>query len=279
MRQRVQRRLISRIAPQVAPAVAVRLARLPRPWHLRNHAKKIVHIHHRHGHTLPVSRSHEIPHAGTIAGISRVSTAGDASRENHPLREHEERASIHRLHAHAPVVALLIAMPDHRTIVEAIKQGNIAAMEQYALMDKSFPTGTYDDPGTVCWIEEAIDHGTVEAVEWMLRQGAPVDFGLDRGNGSPLHAALERTDHARLGILQLLIEAGADLHERGIHDYTPAHLAACRNDVEALRILHQAGADFSLKTGIDEYATPRGEAIAMGRGPDAVEFLTSIGAP
>jgi hypothetical protein len=53
-------------------------------------------------------------------------------------------------------------------------------------------------------------------------------------------------------------------------------MAAAWNDVAALRILHKAGADFSLRTRIDEYATPLEEAMLLGNAPEAVAYLQSI---
>jgi hypothetical protein len=54
-------------------------------------------------------------------------------------------------------------------------------------------------------------------------------------------------------------------------------MAAVRNDVEALKILHEAGADFTIRTVIDEYATPLEEAIALGNSAKAVAYLKTIG--
>jgi uncharacterized protein len=45
-----------------------------------------------------------------------------------------------------------------------------------------------------------------------------------------------------------LIVAGAPLNLKGVNDWTPAHIAATRDDVEALRILVRHGADLSIRT-------------------------------
>ena len=47
---------------------------------------------------------------------------------------------------------------------------------------------------------------------------------------------------------------------KGVNDWTPAHMAAARDDVEALRVLVAHGADVSIRTTIDGYATPLEEA-------------------
>src|SRR5262249_3971653 len=91
------------------------------------------------------------------------------------------------------------------------------------------------------WITNAIDCGTPEVVAWMLDHGAPVIFP-DEGRGrrdaegyTVLHSALERRAPGKYEIMRLLIEAGADVNEHGANDWTPAHLAAVSNDVEALK--------------------------------------------
>ena len=52
-------------------------------------------------------------------------------------------------------------------------------------------------------------------------------------------------------------------------------LAAARDDVEALRILVRHGADLSIRTDIDNYATPLEEARHLGK-LKAVEFLERV---
>ena len=53
-------------------------------------------------------------------------------------------------------------------------------------------------------------------------------------------------------------------------------MAAAWNDVETLRILYEAGADFSIRTRIDAYATPLEEAMILGRSAEAVAYLKSV---
>ncbi len=68
----------------------------------------------------------------------------------------------------------------------------------------------------------------------------------------------------RYELLELLLRAGAPVNLKGINEWTPAHLAAARDDVEALRLLVAHGADLSIRTDIDDFATPLEEARTLG---------------
>jgi ankyrin repeat protein len=52
-------------------------------------------------------------------------------------------------------------------------------------------------------------------------------------------------------------------------------MAAAKNDVAAVKLLLQYGADPTAKTRIDDYATPLEEARTLGAN-DAVKYLESI---
>lgn len=109
----------------------------------------------------------------------------------------------------------------------------------------------------------------------MLQKGVDLTFRDEEGY-TPLHAAIERSDSGdRLEILKLLLQAGAPINLKGINDWTPAHMAAARDDVDALKILVQFGADLSLRTEIDDYATPLEEARNLGK-MNAVRYLESV---
>ena len=93
----------------------------------------------------------------------------------------------------------------------------------------------------------------------MLGRGACPDAD-DRGCGTALHAAIEWSREDRIEVLKLLIAARPDLACRGSNDWTPLHLAAARDDVDAMRIRLDAGADPNVRTRIDDYATAEEEA-------------------
>ena len=162
-------------------------------------------------------------------------------------------------------------MSDYDDVMKPLIAGDVAALEEIASIVDDFPTGK-DDFISRHWITNAIDCGTKEVVSWMLSRGAPVVFDDDEGF-SALHSAMDREIPDRIEIMKMLIDAGADINARGINDYTPAHHAATRNDVEALWLLVESGADLTIRTRIDEYATPLEEAKIMGGSPDTVAYL------
>lgn len=165
-------------------------------------------------------------------------------------------------------------MSDYDEVLKAITAGDIGALDEVAQMLDSFPTGK-DDFVHQHWLRHAVACGSVEVVAWMIAHGAPVAFTDDDGY-TVLHSVIERNRPDKHAMMKLLIAAGADINAHGVNDWTPAHMAAAWNDVETLRILHEAGADFSIRTRIDAYATPLGEAIILGCSPEAVAYLKHI---
>lgn len=141
-------------------------------------------------------------------------------------------------------------------------------------MIDGFPTGK-DDLLQEHWLSHGVTCGSVEVVTWMIEHDAPVAFRSDDGY-TMLHVVMERNRPDKHAMMRLLIAAGADINAHGVNDWTPAHMAAAWNDVAALRLLHEAGADFSIRTRIDAYATPLEEALILGRSPEAVAYLKSI---
>lgn len=172
-------------------------------------------------------------------------------------------------------------MNDHAYILQAIIKGDLTALDDIAQIVDSFPAGREHGTDGQHWITHGIGCGSLAVIEWMLAHGAPVVFP-DKGDGrqdgddgyTVLHSALERRRPDRLDVLRRLIDAGADVDAQGINDWTPAHMAAFRNDVDALKILGDAGADFSIRTRIDDRQTPLEEALSSGK-TDAVRYLQS----
>jgi ankyrin repeat protein len=97
----------------------------------------------------------------------------------------------------------------------------------------------------------------------------------DEEGYTPVLAAIERDKDDRYEVLKLILSSGADVNGKGINDYTPAHLAALRDDVEALKKLVKFGADLTIRTNIDLYATPLEEAKHF-KCKAAIEFLKSV---
>jgi ankyrin repeat protein len=165
-------------------------------------------------------------------------------------------------------------MNEYNAVLTAVTAGDISALAELAQMIDGFPTGK-DDFVQQHWLRHAVACGSVEVVAWMIEHGAPVVFTDDDGY-TVLHAAIECSRPDKHGVISLLIAAGADINAHGVNDWTPAHMAAAWNDVAALRLLHEAGADFSIRTRIDEYATPLEEAMILGRSAEAVAYLKGV---
>lgn len=157
-----------------------------------------------------------------------------------------------------------------------IGTADFPALEELAQCCDTFPDGVDDLIGRH-WITNAIDCGSAEVVSWMLSHGATIPVDVKDGY-TVLHSVIERDKDDKYQMMRILIAAGADVNEIGIHGYTPAHQAAVRNDVEALKILNEMGADFNIQTSVDDYATPLEEAISLNRtdAKDAIHYLQSL---
>lgn len=120
-------------------------------------------------------------------------------------------------------------------------------------------------------LQYAIYHSPHAFIETLLRIGADPNLD-DHGGFPPLIAALScsRPQAGSPGrpdvvdVIRLLIANGADVHQRGINDYTPLHAAVAWNNAAAIRVLLEAGADPRERTRIDGYETPRDMARAAG---------------
>jgi hypothetical protein len=127
------------------------------------------------------------------------------------------------------------------------------------------------------WIINAIDCGSLASVQWMLSKNVNLHFIDDEGY-SVLHTCIERDNADKYEILQLLIDSGADVNvgnnlaSMAINSWTPLHLAAARNDIDAIKILLENGADISLKTIIDNYCNAEEEATILGQ-KEAADFI------
>ena len=75
-------------------------------------------------------------------------------------------------------------------------------------------------------------------------------------------------------IIKLLLSFGADPNQRGLNDYTPLHMAVGEENLPAIELLIDAGADPRLRTRIDNCETPREMAEKMGRS-DIAELLAA----
>ena len=153
--------------------------------------------------------------------------------------------------------------------------GGLEELEQLAAEMAGFPDGVDPYLGRR-WIVNAIGSGSALAVRWMLGRQVSLAFRDDEGY-SPLHCVIDRRCEDRYELLKALLDAGAPPDLKGINDWTPTHLAAARDDVRALQILVEHGADLSIRTEIDDRATPLEEARNLGKA-NAVRYLEGIAA-
>jgi len=120
-------------------------------------------------------------------------------------------------------------------------------------------------------LEYAIYHSPLAFIRKLLDLGANPNYG-DHAGFPSLIAALSADRPDRQDLLQLLLDHGADISQRGVNDYTPLHYAAATNDVPAIELLLARGADPGARTNVDDYATPLEEA-ERGRHHAAVAAL------
>ena len=116
-----------------------------------------------------------------------------------------------------------------------------------------------------------------DTVELLIKLGADVNI-VDDNHITPLFLAVVtdfRPDYCNR-ILNLLIKAGADVNRSDKTGWAPMHMAACRNNAEAIRILAKAGADINKKT--KHGATPIISAAKMRGAANAVVALIDLGA-
>ena len=146
----------------------------------------------------------------------------------------------------------------------AIKRSDLAAARQAIGDPPDWPNAVDPYMGTTV-LQVALGWGSLATIRALLEAGADPNFQRD-DDGFPslvdvLHHRL--SDRPELPkhddghqVLALLIEHGADVHRRGINDWTALHFAAAADDPIAVTMLLDAGADPDARTRIDDFETP-----------------------
>lgn len=117
----------------------------------------------------------------------------------------------------------------------------------------------------------------IEIAQLLVAMGARVDAAYNRRHSQPLHYAADGhrdspcwNPRLQLRTIELLLEAGADLHARDKNGATPLHRAVRTRCAEAVKALLAAGADATLRN--EPGSTPFHLAVQnTGRGGSGSE--------
>ncbi|MET0164451.1 MAG: ankyrin repeat domain-containing protein [Vicinamibacterales bacterium] len=167
-----------------------------------------------------------------------------------------------------------------KQIDAAFRSGDLAALRAAVDDPASVPNGPLPLTIGSC-LEYAIYHSPLAFIRTLLEIGADPN-PADHAGFPPLLAALScvrpqagspgRPDV--LEILKLLLAFGSDPNQHGVNDYTPLHMAVAENNLGAVELLLQAGADPRLRTRIDDCESPR-EMAEQARRREIAELLAA----
>jgi len=146
-------------------------------------------------------------------------------------------------------------------IHNAFKENDFEQLRNLLGSSQDFPNCHLEDFGHL--LEYAIYHSSLSFIRKMLEAGAEPNYEDHAGFPSVI-AALSSEREDRKDIIDLLLKYGGDINQRGINDWTPLHWAAANDDVKLIEYLFEKGADHTLRTGIDDMATPLEEAEILG---------------
>lgn len=166
-------------------------------------------------------------------------------------------------------------MSDSQAIGTAYRNGDLEGLKSALGHPPDFPNGG-NPPGFgggTC-LEYALYHSPLDFVRTLLELGADPNYPDSAGFPSVIAALSSGRDDA-LERVALLLDAGADIDQRGLNDWTPLHYAAANDDVRAIELLMARGADPAARTNVDDFATPLEEAEYLGR-RDAARALRRL---
>lgn len=146
-------------------------------------------------------------------------------------------------------------------IHNAFKENNFEQLSNLLGDRQEFPNCHLEGFGHL--LEYAIYHSSLSFIQEILETGADPNY-QDHAGFPSIIAALSSERVEREDMVDLLLSYGADINQRGINDWTPLHWAAAYDDVKLIEFLFEKGADPTLRTDIDDKATPLEEAEILG---------------
>jgi len=158
----------------------------------------------------------------------------------------------------------------------AFKAGDMASLRRALDDPPGFPNVLAPhDLGIDTLLEYAIYWSPVSFIRELIALGADVDY--EDASGFPALIAAISTERAdKLEVLRVLLEAGANVAQRGINDWTPLHFAVSIRDLDSVRLLLAHGADPNARTHIDECSTPLEDAETIGFTQAAISMRDNI---
>lgn len=153
-------------------------------------------------------------------------------------------------------------IPDDHPMIFALRSGDATTVKQYLEEGIS--------PYTVGLISGALGSGCVEIVQAFLDHGLELSRPINIHGETPIFRTIEKK---QMAILELLVQKGADVHDRPMGGGTVLHKASA---------LWPAGAAFLLSVGADvnarasEGRTPMMGA-AFGNQTESLELLLAAG--
>jgi len=156
----------------------------------------------------------------------------------------------------------------------ALRAGDLGQLPTEISAAADFPNAP--DPYThTPLLALAISWAPVITVGQLLAAGADPNFEALDGFPALVGAVMSGRDD-RSSLLQVLVDAGAELDRQGINGWTALHAAASLNDEPSARVLLTSGANPVARTGVDLDETPLDEANRAGSARVA-ELLRAAG--
>jgi uncharacterized protein len=176
-------------------------------------------------------------------------------------------------------VTVTPAMKVHIALERALERGDLVAARQVLGDPDDWPNSR--DPYLHTHVlSAALACARLETIRQLLHDGAdPNLIGLDDGFPALIDVLHHRRNDRpelrqwgdRLPLLAELLAAGADVHARGMNDWTALHFAVADDDPIAVWMLLRYGADIDARTRIDDFETPL--ELAQAHSPRALAAI------